>query len=84
MTRTIEIPIPDDLLRPVDVPSRESGLRREDYIRAVLSREVTGPPAFSEILKPFRDEVNDSGLTDEDLAGLFSAARDESFREKNR
>jgi hypothetical protein len=84
MTRTIEIPIPDDLLRLVDARSRESGLRREDYIRAVLSRDVTGAPSFGEILKPFREEVNASGATDEDLARLFSSARDERFRERNR
>lgn len=84
MTRTIEIPIPDDLLRLVDARSRESGLRREDYIRAVLSREVTGTPSFSDILRPFREEVNASGADDEDLDRLFLTARDDSFRERNR
>jgi hypothetical protein len=81
VTRTIEVLIADDLLKLVDEKARGSGLKREDYIRAVLSREVTGVPSLSEILTPFREQVEASGATDEDLARLFSAAREESYRE---
>lgn len=84
MTRTIEVSIPDDLLKLVDERAKTRGLKREDYIRAVLSREVTGVPSLSEILRPFRDQVEASGATDEDLARLFSTAREESYRERNR
>ena len=84
MTRTIEVPIPDDLLKLVDEKARKSGLKREDYIRAVLSRDVTGVPSLSEILTPFRDQVAASGAGDEDLARLFFEARQDSYRERNR
>ena len=84
MTRTIEVPIPDDLLQLVDERARKSGLKLEDYIRTVLSREVTGTPSISEILAPFREQVKTSGATDEDLARLFSTAREELYRERNR
>ncbi|HVY92709.1 MAG TPA: hypothetical protein VHA14_08170 [Bryobacteraceae bacterium] len=76
--------MPDELLQRVDARSRESGLGREDYIRAVLSREVIGSPSLSEILKPFREEVQASGATDDELARLFAAARDECDRERKR
>jgi hypothetical protein len=84
VTQKIEVPIPDDLLQLVDERARKSGLKREDYIRTVLSREVVGAPSISEILAPFREQVKTSGATDEDLARLFSTARKESYREKNR
>ena len=84
MTRTIEVPIPDDLLQLVDERARKSGMNRDDYIRTVLSREVTGARSISEILAPFREQVKASGMTDEDLARLFSTEREESFRERNR
>ena len=79
---------PDPPTRPA-APAGQSGqrrrrFRREDYIRAVLSREVTGVPSLSEILTPFREQVEASGATDEDLARLFSAAREDSYRERNR
>jgi hypothetical protein len=60
VTRTIEVPILDDPLQLVDERARKSGLKREDYIRVVLSREVTAAPSISEILAPFREQVKAS------------------------
>lgn len=82
MTRTIEIPIPEDLLKLVDDRARNAGLKREEYIRAVLSKDVTGEPSLSEILAPFRDQVAASGISDEELARLFSGAREDSYRDR--
>lgn len=78
MTRTIEIPLSEELLRRVDDKAHNSGLDRDTYIRAVLSKDVAGEPSISEILSSFRDQVAQSGMTDEDLARLFSEARNES------
>jgi hypothetical protein len=83
MTRTIEIPLPEELLRLVDEKAESAGLKREAYIRAVLSKDVNGEPSISEVLAPFRDQVLRSGLSDEELDRLFSAAREESKRERN-
>jgi hypothetical protein len=83
MTRTIEIPLPDELLKLVDAKAQNAGLKREAYIRAVLSKDVTGEPSISEILAPFRDQVAGSGVSDVDLDRLFSEAREESYRERN-
>lgn len=42
MMRTIEIPLPDELLRLIDEKAQITGLERDAYIRAVLSKDVTG------------------------------------------
>ncbi len=39
------------------------------------------PPMFDEILAPFRREVAESGITDEELDALFSRARRDYARE---
>jgi predicted DNA binding CopG/RHH family protein len=39
MAQTIEIPVPDELLRLVDERAQNAGLPREAYIRAVLVSE---------------------------------------------
>lgn len=83
MTRTIELPLPEDLLELVDERALTAGLGREAYIRAVLSKEVGGEPPISEILAPFRDQVASSGIGAEELDRLFSEAREESYRERN-
>ena len=83
MTRTIEIPFPEELLRRVDDKAHSSGLDRETYIRAVLSKDVAGEPSISEILSSFRDQVAQSGICDEELTGLFSEARQESYSRRS-
>lgn len=82
MTRTIELPIPDDLLRLVDERAQAAGLRREAYIRSVLSREVNAELSLGEILAAFRDQVATNGVSDEELDNLFAQAREEAFREQ--
>jgi hypothetical protein len=82
MTRTIELPIPYELLRLIDERAQAAGLRREAYIRSVLSREVNAEPSVGEILAAFRDQVTDSGVSDDELDSIFSQAREEAFRER--
>jgi hypothetical protein len=82
MTQTIEIPIPDELLKLIDQRARRAGVEREEYIRAVLSRDVKTGPSLSELLAPFRAEVAASGMSNEELENLFAHARDESRRER--
>jgi len=83
MTRTIELPIPEELLKRVEERAQSAGLKRDAYIRAVLSKDVTGELSISEILALFRDQVAGSGINDEDLDQLFSQAREEAFRERS-
>jgi hypothetical protein len=83
MTRTIELPLPEELLRLVDERAQTAGLPRDAYIRAVLSKDVTGEPSISEILAPFRDQVASSGIGDDELDRLFSQAREESYQERS-
>ena len=83
MTQTIEIPISDEPLRLVDERAQTAGLPREAYIRAVLVSVVNTRPSINEILAPFRDQVVDSGVGDEELDRLFLQPHDESHRERN-
>ncbi len=83
MTRTIELPLPEELLKLVDERAQSAGLKREAYIRAVLSKDVTGEPSISEILAPFREQVAGSGISGEDLDRLFTQAREEAHRHRS-
>jgi hypothetical protein len=83
MTRTIEVPLPEELLRRVDEKAQSAGLKRDAYIRAILSKDVTGDPSIGEILSSFRTQVAGSGIGDEELDRLLVEAREESYRERN-
>jgi hypothetical protein len=52
---TIEIPIPDELVPTLDRKTREAGLNRGEYVKAVISRHLSGPRTLDEVLAPFRN-----------------------------
>lgn len=84
MTRTIELELPEELLSLLDAKARSAGIERGAYICAVLSNEVIGEPSINQVLAPFREQVRDSGISDEEQGRLFSDARDESHRARSR
>ncbi len=79
---TIEVAIPDELLPSLDQRSRKAGLERGEYVLSVLSRDLSGPRPFDEILSGFREEVAASGMSDEELDQLFEAARQDSLQDR--
>lgn len=86
MTVTIELK-PEIEMTAVE-QAEEEGLPLEEYVEsvvkeAVLKRERVkklSEKSFDEILKPFRDEVESSGISDEELDELFHAARREAAK----
>lgn len=82
MSMTIEVPIPDDLIPRLEQKARSAGLDREQYVRALVSRELAGPRTFDEILGGFREEVTASGISDAELDQLFDSARQDSRAER--
>lgn len=82
MTQTIEILLPEELVRLVDAKAQSAGLERDAYIRAVLANDVTGVSSINEILAPFRDQVASTGITEQELEQLFNEAREESYRDR--
>ena len=71
MSMTVEVPIPDDLIPRLEQKARSAGLDREQYVRALVSRDLAGPRSFDEILGGFREEVVVSGMPDSELDELF-------------
>ena len=79
---TIEVSIPDDMISRLEQKARSAGLDREQYVRALVSRELAGPRTFDEILGGFRDEVTASGISDAELEHLFDSARQDALVER--
>jgi hypothetical protein len=78
MSVTIEVPIPDELLPILERKARRAGLKREEYVTALVSRDLSAPKALDEVLAAFREQVAGSGISDNELSALFAAARDET------
>ncbi len=71
--------------------AKEQGLPLSEYVELVVRETVfkrrrvqrLAEKSFDEILKPFRDEVESSGMSDDELDDLFQKARRDASKERN-
>lgn len=70
--------IPEDKMRILLERADETGTTAEEYARHLIIEGLSTSrrgKTFDEILEPFRREVKEAGLTDDDLTRLFTKAR---------
>lgn len=87
---TITIDLPPEVEASVKTQADKEGLPLQDYVTSLIQEGtqrrdridlLAGKP-FDEILAPFRRNVEESGMSDEELGGLFTGARKEASRER--
>src|SRR2546423_2450997 len=80
MTVTLELePEVESLL---EKRARAEGCDIKGYVERLVEREVNRGHTFDEILAPFRDAVERSGVSDQELDTLFAEARREVSGER--
>lgn len=52
------------------------------YVKTLIEKDVNGQRTIDEILAPFRKAVEKSGISDDELDGLFTQSRKEVFKAK--
>jgi hypothetical protein len=85
---TITIDLPSDVEEAVKTQAAKEGLPLEDYVKSLVQEaaqrrdriDLLAEKSFDEILAPFRRNVEDSGMSDEQLDDLFTTARKEASR----
>jgi endonuclease III-like uncharacterized protein len=79
------ITLPTELEKKVAERAAAQGLPLEEYTLRLIEEGLTPRErTFDEILAPFRREVEESGITDEELDALFGQARRDYYREQKR
>lgn len=95
---TIELTgIPDELLELLDQRVSQAGTDRAKYILTLLRKDLLGTSllshrdtvphggmTFEEILAPVHRQVEESGITEEELEQLFEEAREEVWQKKQK
>ena len=83
-TQSLAIPnVPADKMRALIEKASESGTTPEEYaLRLIVEGLAPREKTFDEILAPFRREVKESGVTDDELDALFTQARKDYHREE--
>jgi hypothetical protein len=86
----ISIDLSPEIEASVKTQAERDGIALEDYIKSLVKEgserreriELLAEKSFDDILAPFRRNVTESGLTDEELDALFSVARRAASRAK--
>jgi hypothetical protein len=89
---TITIDLTPDVEASVKTQAAREGLPLEDYVMSLIQEgikrcdrtDLLAEKSFDEILTLFRRNVEDSGMTDEELDDLFTGAREVSRARKER
>ncbi|MCA1566123.1 MAG: hypothetical protein LC803_10895 [Acidobacteria bacterium] len=85
---TITIDLPPDVEASIKTQAAKDGLPLEDYVTSLVQEgtarrnriDLLAEKSFDEILAPFRRNVEDSGMSDEELDDLFTKTRGEASR----
>ena len=83
---TITIDLPPDVEESVKTQAAKEGLPLEDYVKSLVQEgtkrrdriDLLAEKPFDEILAPFRRNVEESGMSDEELGDLFGKAHKEA------
>jgi hypothetical protein len=75
-----------ETLEALEAKAKDFGQTREEFARELIEEGVADValdgPTFDEILAPIRRQVEESGITDEELDELFMQARRDYYREQ--
>jgi hypothetical protein len=77
----LQIPLPPDTEETLRERAKANGEDVASYA-ARLIREALSTPSVEELLAPFRKQVDESGITDEELNQLGEELRREARQEK--
>lgn len=79
---TLTFDLEPEMTSLLEKRARSDGCDIEGYVKKLIEEDVSRKRTFDEILAPFRQAVERSGISDDDLDSLFTEARKEVFTEK--
>jgi hypothetical protein len=80
---TITIRLSDDEQKLLAQRASRTGRDLADYVHLLIERDIQGSAAVGEALAPFRRQVEESGMTDQELGDFFEEIREEVWQEKH-
>ncbi|MFN7949295.1 MAG: ribbon-helix-helix protein, CopG family [Blastocatellia bacterium] len=74
--------LPPDMLKALDDRAQQTGRSREEYIRQLIEKDLAGPVSLRDLYAPVREQIAESGITDDELDALIEAVREEIWQER--
>jgi hypothetical protein len=79
---TVTLELEPDVQSLLEKRARAEGCDVKGYVEKLVAKEVNRERTLDEILAPFRDAVERSGISDEELDTAFTEARREVSSER--
>jgi hypothetical protein len=79
---TITIQLSDEEQLKLAERAARNGRDLADYVHLLIERDVQEPSALDQALAPLRRQVEESGMTDDELGDFFEEVREEVWQEK--
>jgi hypothetical protein len=61
--------------KAVEKKARDAGKTTREYVRQVIERDLLADKSFAEMLRPVRDDVRKSGISEDQLEDIVREAR---------
>jgi hypothetical protein len=86
LTDTIQISgLPETVIQGVSERAKTVGATAEEYIRYLIEEDLSSTSLNLRVLfAPVREQIKESGVSDDELTALLKEAREEVFQEKTR
>ncbi len=82
-TDRIEIAgLPPGTLQALDERAQQIGTSRESYVRHLIQKELNAPLSLRDLYAPVREQIAESGISEEELDTLLEEAREEAWQER--
>jgi hypothetical protein len=81
---TLTLNLPPETERKLIERATQTGQDVTLLARELIERGLNTTPTIDEILAPFRRQVAESGMTDEELDRLFQEEREEVWQQRQR
>ena len=79
---TVTLELEPDIQSLLEERAKADGCDVSEYVKRLIDKEVNRKRTFDEILAPFRQSVEKSGISDDELDSLFTESRKEVFETK--
>ena len=79
---TVTLDLEPEVESLLEKRAKADGCDVEGYLKKLIEEDVSRKRTFDEILAPFRQAVERSGISDDALDALFTEARKEVFTSK--
>ncbi len=88
---TVTVDLSPEIEAKIKTQAEKGGVKFEDYVKSLLEEasirreklEAVSEKSVDEILAPFRQEVEESGISEENLDALIESERQAMWEEKN-